>query len=226
MPVLSNAARKLIQYVRHGDFSEHPYLVQRRLFHRKQVDALFSNHNGEDPADALADARLKCLMEKASSLDPLNQVSFLEANLYMGNMLLRDSDQMSMANSLELRVPLVDSCLAARLLSVPGDRKGFGRISKLWLYQSYRKDLPEEIFTRRKMGFTLPFDIWLRGPLRKQVEISLRANPGGVWVPGTVSGIWRDFSNRKLDWSRPWALFVLSQWVAKHIEGNEPAASQ
>jgi asparagine synthase (glutamine-hydrolysing) len=165
----------------------------------------------------MAEARLQSLLSQAAEMDPLNQVSFLEARTYMGNMLLRDSDQMSMANSIELRVPLVDQNLAAHLLAIPGQTKGFDRVPKMLLRDAYARYLPAEVFSRKKMGFTLPFSVWLRGPLRDQVQGTLKKNPGDLWNPRAVDTIWQGFLSGRVDWSRPWALYVLSEWAARHI---------
>lgn len=217
---LGRAGRKLGGYLESGEFWEHPYFFQRTLFFPDQVEALCRGGRPSIEADRLAEARLQSLLEQAATLDPLNQVSLLEARTYMANMLLRDSDQMSMAHSLELRVPLVDHLLAGRLLATPGEEKGFGRSPKLWLRQAFAKDLPEEVFTRKKSGFVLPFDVWLRGPLRREVEGTIATNPGNLWNLGAATRVWEGFWQGEVNFSRPWALYVLSRWAAEVIHGK------
>ena len=160
-------------------------------------------------------ARYERLLQEAAELDPGNQVSFLEARTYMANMLLRDSDQMSMAHSLELRVPLVDQKLAAYLFTLSGDIKGFGRKPKLLLRKAFEQQLPPEVFTRKKMGFTLPFSLWLNTSLHSEVDRILRS--AEFWDPKHAIAIWDGFRQGKLDWSRPWAIYVLSRWISRHI---------
>jgi asparagine synthase (glutamine-hydrolysing) len=212
--------RKLGQWLQNGNYWEHPYFLQRTLFFPRQVEALCRAGELSAEADRLGEARRQTVMEEAQGLDPLNQVSLLEARCYMANMLLRDSDQMSMAHSLELRVPFVDHLLAARLLATPGAQKGFRRAGKPWLKAAFGAQLPREVFERRKMGFTLPFAVWLKGPLAAEVERVLRRNPGGLWDPGAAGQVWEQFWQGRLGWSRPWALYVLSRWVAEHIYGE------
>ncbi|MBI3664754.1 MAG: asparagine synthase (glutamine-hydrolyzing) [Acidobacteria bacterium] len=219
------AANQLGRYLESGDFWEHPYFLQRTVFFPQQVEALCRGGVASAEADRLAEARRQGLAEEAARLDPLNQVSLLEARTYMANMLLRDSDQMSMAHSLELRVPLVDQRLAACLLAVPGERKGFGRSPKLWLRQAFAPYLPPEVFTRKEMGCTLPFAVWLKSDLRREVEETLGRNPGGLWSPPAVNEVWEDFWEGKVGWSRPWALYVLSRWTAEHIVSKTAAFS-
>ena len=207
-------ARKLGRYLDGGDFWEHPYFLQRTLFFPRQIEALCRGGESSVEAERLAEARRQNLLEEAELLDSLNQISLLEARSYMGNMLLRDSDQMSMAHSLELRVPFVDHVLAARLLAVPGEQKGFGRARKLWLREAFGARLPEEVFGRRKMGFTLPFAVWLKGPLREEVERNLAENAAGLWHPDPARRVWSDILEGRASWSRPWALYVLNRWAA------------
>jgi len=218
--------QKLGRYLQAGDFWEHPYFVQRALFFPEQVRALCRGGAPSAEADRAAESRRQSLVEQAEGMDLLNQVSLLEARTYMANVLLRDSDQMSMAHSLEVRVPLVDQVLAGRLLATPGERKGFGRAGKVWLRQAFGRRLPAEVFARRKMGFTLPFAVWLKGPLGEEVRRTLGSNPAGLWHPAAAAGVWEDFRRGRTTWSRPWALYVLSRWVAEHIHGQTEKISE
>ncbi len=214
------AASELRRYIEDGNFAEHPYFSQRTLFFPRQVEKLCLAGQRSVEAERLADSRRAAVLGEAEALDPLNQVSLLEARTYMANTLLRDSDQMSMAHSIELRVPLVDHLLAAALLATPGRRKGFGRAQKLWLRQAFGLYLPEEVFTRKKMGFTLPFAEWLKGPWRQHVEETLGRGAGDLWEPKAAGEVWEGFLKGQLHWSRPWALYVLSRWVTENIHGE------
>jgi asparagine synthase (glutamine-hydrolysing) len=210
-------AGKLGLYLQSGDFWEHPYFLQRTVFFPRQIERLCGDGPRSAEADRMAETRRECVLQEAGELDPLNQISLLEARTYMANVLLRDSDQMSMAHSLELRVPLVDSLLAAYLLSIPGEKKGFGRERKLWLRESFGALLPAEVFDRKKMGFTLPFAVWLKGPLAKEVEGTLARDAGSTLNTAAAQRVWYDFHEGRTGWSRPWALYVLSRWAAEHI---------
>jgi asparagine synthase (glutamine-hydrolysing) len=212
---LGRQGDKLGGYLESGQFREHPYFFQRTLFFPDQIEALCRAGRPCSEAERLAEARRQSLLQQAQALDPLNQLSLLEARTYMTNMLLRDSDQMSMAHSLELRVPLVDHLLAGRLLATPSRRKGFGRVTKLWLRQAFAAALPPEVFARPKSGFILPFQEWLRGPLRREVEGTLLANPAGLWDLRAAARVWEGYCRGRVHWSRPWALYVLSHWASR-----------
>ncbi len=197
--------------------SQHPYFLQRTLFFPAQIGEICACGARETEADCLAGERLQNILDEAGALDRLNQVSLLEARTYMANTLLRDSDQMSMAHSLELRVPFADHLLAAFLLGIPGEKKGFHRAGKLWLRQAFGNRLPPEVFEREKMGFTLPFAVWLKGPLAKEVSQTLDRNPHRIWRRDAALRVWNDFLRGRAGWSRPWALYVLSRWAEKTL---------
>ena len=97
---------------------------------------------------------------------PVTQVSYAESRTYMHDVLLRDTDQMSMAHALEVRVPLIDHVLADYVMAVPDAFKAPGATPKRLLVESLGSALPREIVHRPKKGFTLPFEPWMRNQLR------------------------------------------------------------
>ena len=96
-----------------------------------------------------------------SSLQPGNEASWIETNLYMQNQLLRDSDVMSMAHGIEIRVPFLDKEFMSLALSIRSTLKYSGTLPKQLLVDSFKSELPEPIWNRPKMGFTFPFAEWL-----------------------------------------------------------------
>src|SRR4030095_15496136 len=101
----------------------------------------------------------------------LSLISYAEGRTYMHDVLLRDTDQMSMAHALEVRPPLLDHQLVELVTSLPDSVKRPGGASpKPLLVESLDGLLPESIVNRPKQGFALPFDPWMRGPLRPLCE--------------------------------------------------------
>lgn len=96
-----------------------------------------------------------------SSFPILAQYSIAELNGYTQNVLLKDTDQMSMANSLEVRVPFFDHDLVEYVLGVP-DQYKYPKYPKSLLVESLGDLLPNEIVHRKKMGFTFPWAQWMR----------------------------------------------------------------
>ncbi|HJP91869.1 MAG TPA: asparagine synthase (glutamine-hydrolyzing) [Pyrinomonadaceae bacterium] len=151
--------------------------------------------------------------------DVINTVSRLEMKGYMTNTLLRDTDAMSMAHSLEVRVPFVDTKVVDYVLSLPGRWKSSknGSGPKPLLADAVSDLLPREFLARPKMGFTLPFEKWLQQNLRAEVS-SVLQDARRLSVMGlnadVVKNLWRDFLQkpRAVGWSRPWSLYVLTKW--------------
>jgi asparagine synthase (glutamine-hydrolysing) len=132
-----------------------------------------------------------------------NLLSYLEAGLYMQNQLLRDSDFMSMRHSLELRVPFLDKELMNLVFSIDEGIKFHGKQLKYLLCESFRDILPDEIIFRKKMGFTFPFEKWMRN------NLPLFSNKIGKRNK-TVDKISADFGKGRLGWARFWSLIVLN----------------
>src|SRR5262249_8007024 len=133
-------------------------------------------HNGCAASVPLPIEYAQELEETARDLDPVNAHSLFELNLYLANMLLKDTDQMSMAHGLEVRDPLLDHRLVEAVAGIPGMLKlQGGRLTptKSLLVDALPCRLPEHVFCRPKMGFVFPWEHWLRNELRDRVENTL-----------------------------------------------------
>ena len=95
------------------------------------------------------------------TLSPVNLLSYLELKFYLQNQLLKDTDFMSMYHSIEVRVPFLDHPLVEYLSGLSPNVKLGKEINKPLLVEAVRELLPQEIFTRPKMGFTFPFQKWI-----------------------------------------------------------------
>ena len=217
----SDRNRKLAALGKNGSGVVHPYFLSRMLFTPEQSNELLSKVADLATSVTRAEKPLQESLAQAQNLDAVNRVSYLESRCYMLNTLLRDSDFMSMAHGLELRVPLIDHQLAQRILALPGSWKLDAATPKPLLVKALRGTLPEKIVHRPKRGFTLPFEHWLKDELRSTIEASLARigeGPLGPWINQPAARqIWQDFLEGKTSWSRPWALYVLQSWCEQHI---------
>jgi asparagine synthase (glutamine-hydrolysing) len=196
----------------------HPYFLVRELFAGVEQRALFPSDEYEAAKSSL-DAVLSASIARSSTLDPVNRVSYLESHWYMRNTLLRDSDFMSMAHGLELRVPFLDRALVEACFRIPGKRKLQGSSPKSLLLASLGVELPGEIVKRPKRGFTFPFERWLRGEMRSVVENALLTNDSdqALLNSGAVHKVWNRFLAGETSWSRPWSLLVLKRWCEQNL---------
>jgi asparagine synthase (glutamine-hydrolysing) len=211
-------SRKLTDLASSHDSMVHPYFLARMLFRAEEWEALYPAPD-ELAAQQCVDRMLEASVDESQSFDPVNRVSYLESIFYMRNTLLRDSDFMSMAHGLEVRVPFLDRALVEACFRTPGEKKLEGNLPKNLLLASLGVELPMEIVNRPKRGFTLPFERWLRGEMRPMMEDALlRGNWERISIDaGAVREVWDRFLAGKTSWSRPWSLFVLQRWCAENL---------
>jgi asparagine synthase (glutamine-hydrolysing) len=191
-----------------------PHLVSRRLFSKSQIHKLL---NQKIPvATSWEEEAFGAMTAQAMGYDTVNRISAFELQTYMQSTLLRDTDQMSMAHALEVRVPLIDSWLVEFCFTLPGNCKVDQNSPKPLISQSIRNIIPQEIISRPKMGFELPFEQWLRQGLKGELTEIFHANSSEVSWPFEFKGfasIWGQFQAGRLNWSRVWALYVLRKWM-------------
>jgi asparagine synthase (glutamine-hydrolysing) len=214
--------RKLEDAVQRPPTAASAYLARRGLFAPGEVQSLLGaarHDEGKSRFDPVG-----YVEERAGSDqdDLFGWASRAELGVYTANQLLRDTDVMSMAHSLEVRVPLLDERLVEGVLRLPASAKR--GVPKALLLEAIGEDIPQSVRTRStKQGFTFPFAPWLRGPLRARVRDMVH-DAGQVFNldARTVDSIWRDFEEGKTHWSRPWALLALlscSPGAAQPLEG-------
>jgi asparagine synthase (glutamine-hydrolysing) len=142
----------------------------------------------------------------------------MEMRSYMASTLLRDTDSVSMARSLEVRVPLLDTPLVEFVQALPDAARRKDGAQKALLVEALGPRLPAEITAQRKRTFTLPWEQWLRGSLKARVEDSF-AHIAPQIAPllklDGVQNVWQAFLAGKTSWSRPWALFTLNEWARR-----------
>jgi asparagine synthase (glutamine-hydrolysing) len=149
------------------------------------------------------------------NLPTLSRVSIAEMNTYMQNVLLRDTDQMSMAHALEVRVPFLDHELVEYVTHV-SDQIKYPHTPKQLLVTSFQDILPSSITSRKKMGFVLPWEEWMKGDLREFCQENIeQLIDSGLMNSSAVQNLWSDFLDGKanVSWSRVWPIVVLSQWM-------------
>lgn len=193
------------------------YPVNRKLFSPKEYQSLVKNEVND--SDFISQVIRKITTDKAHVL---SRCSLYEIQTYMQNVLLRDTDQMSMAVALEVRVPFLDYKLAEYVLGVKDEYK-YPHTPKKLLTDSLGDLLPPEIINRPKMGFSLPWKEWLKQDLKSFCETNLgELARHGFVNAATVDSLWQRFLNNdpRITWSRVWHLVVLNHWMkTNHIEG-------
>jgi asparagine synthase (glutamine-hydrolysing) len=146
--------------------------------------------------------------------DAMAELSWGEITHYMRDTLLRDSDAMSMAHSIEIRVPFLDNALVETVLAYSAKQKFNPRLPKSLLLAATKDLLPEQIWNRPKMGFSLPMSNWMRGPLSDFCHAGLdHLVHENIFDTQARQRIWTEFQSGKTHWPVAWSTTVLGHYL-------------
>ena len=173
-------------------------------------------------------------LDELDASSAIERVTALATRGYLTNQLLRDIDAVSMAHSLEVRVPYLDPVVADTALSLPdtaklGDVSGAdpaGRTyretgAKRVLIDVGKRWLPPEFDQQRKRGFAMPFAAWLRGPLADVLADTLDTNVvrrRGLLDAAGAADVRDRFARGAVGWAEPWLLMMLELWCREVID--------
>jgi asparagine synthase (glutamine-hydrolysing) len=195
---------------------EYVYPLNRQILLDKQVAKLVASKKLPENSvfrllsDSIAHGNL------GFNLPLLSKVSQAEISTYMQNVLLRDSDQMSMAHALEVRVPFLDHKLVEYVTGI-GDKIKYPHSQKQLLVESLGDLLPHEVVNRPKMGFTFPWEDWMKNELRDLCEIQItQLASREQFNKSEIMALWNQFLKSKVSWSRVWHLVVLNHWMDRN----------
>ncbi len=180
--------------------------------------------NGHSDTAAL----FRAAAERAGSDDWLARLQAIDAHVYLPDDILTKADRMSMAHSLEARVPYLDRSLVELAARLPSDVKLRGFAKKYVLKRALRNHVPESILRGKKRGFNVPVPAWLRGELRELVADTL--SPAslervGLFESAYVQRLIAEHNAMRVDHSRPlWTLLVFMTWHTEWQRAREAAA--
>jgi len=162
--------------------------------------------------------------ERCLTDDPLDKALYVDIKTYLPDDILVKVDRMSMAHALEVRAPLLDHKVLEFSATIPSALKLRGRTTKSLLKEALAGDIPEEILTRKKHGFTMPLAEWLRKDLREIVEdclFSPRAVQRGLFQTPTVTKLWNDHLSKQIDYSAHiWLLMMFELWHREYLDNH------
>jgi asparagine synthase (glutamine-hydrolysing) len=209
------------------DSLPHAYFFARLLFPPTEVarlaDARYRSSavaNDGVTLDPTWMAWLERAADQAEAAEPMAGISWLEMRTYMASTLLHDTDCVSMARSLEVRVPFLDTPLVEFVGALPDAARMQPGVSKGLLRAGLAGLIPAEILQQKKRTFTLPWEEWLRSALRTRVEASLKELAPALkrhLRSAGVQRVWDNFLSGQTSWSRPWSLYVLNEWCRRHL---------
>jgi asparagine synthase (glutamine-hydrolysing) len=199
---------------RRGGDLETFYGNSRSIFLRDEIERLF-----DGPVNMEAKNWLDLDSEDVKSFPLYSQYSIAEMTNYTLDVLLKDTDQMSMAWALEVREPFFDYHLVEFILSVPDKYKLDSKTPKKLLVDALGELLPGEIVYRPKKGFSFPWDNWLRNDLKAYCEESIiRLSKRGIFNEKNLMDLWNRFlaHDKTITWSHLWSFVILEQWMKEN----------
>jgi asparagine synthase (glutamine-hydrolysing) len=184
-------------------------------FYRKLTSGWSDPHalipGGVEPMTAAGDPAIAALVP-----DFIARMQYRDTLTYLPDDILTKVDRASMAMSLEARNPLLDHRVVSFAWSLPQAYKLQGRVGKRVLRSVLARHVPDGLINRPKMGFGIPIDRWLRGPLRDWAEDLLSEQSlryGGVFAPAPIRQRWTEHLSERRNWqSSLWTVLMFQAW--------------
>lgn len=224
MPASSRVGQKLSRtFLKHEPNIETLYFDNFAVFPRQQQRSLLTSKAQEriGSLDPYVSFRNYLNTTDASTL--LNQMLYVDSKTYLHELLMKQ-DQMSMAASIESRVPFLDHKLVEFTASLPERLKLRGATTKYILRKSMSNLLPQAILNRPKMGFPVPVNRWFRESHRGLIDeylLSDRASTRGIFRRDAVEQIVAEHqSGVRNHVERLWALLNFEMWMRQFIDGE------
>jgi asparagine synthase (glutamine-hydrolysing) len=168
-------------------------------------------------------------LRRADADDPLGRMLYVDTKLWLPDDLLARGDKMSMAASLEARVPLLDHRMVEFAAGLPSNLKLRGMARKYLLKRAARELLPDEILERPKQGFPVPLSTWFRGEARQFLRDHLSESQikrRGLFDPGYVGGLLDEHEARRADHGALlWGLLAFELWQRLYLD-RPPAVAR
>jgi len=155
---------------------EESFLRRATCFSEKMKKELFKNDFSDVLRDYDSSDNIRLYFNMNNCEDDLEKLLFIDTKMYLPDDGLKKVDMMSMFNSLEIRVPLLDHKVVEFTASIPFEYKMKGRKSKYIVKEIMKNRLPNDILKQRKLGFTIPVHKWFRDELKSFAKEKLLSN--------------------------------------------------
>ncbi|MEP2650453.1 MAG: asparagine synthase (glutamine-hydrolyzing) [Paraglaciecola sp.] len=185
----------------------------KKLASNKTLQRLGSYHPSKITIDAY---------NKADGPDHVSKILYTDMKTYLPGGILVKVDRMSMANSLEVRAPILDKDIIEFAATLPSSLKFNSGEKKHILKEAFKPVLSDDILYRKKMGFSVPLAAWLRGEIKDLTEDYLFTKSSGMqqfFNMETVKDLWSQHQQNKADHSNVlWSMLMFQMWWFKYIQ--------
>lgn len=194
---------------------------------RKHYNLLFNKQlKGKLYADSMHisdfSERFRNFYNATSASNALDKALYLDIKTYLADDILVKVDRMSMAVGLEVRAPLLDHKVLEFLATVPPDLKLRNGITKFILKNFLQHKIPAHILNRKKQGFRLPIEVWLKKDLKEFTEdllFGISFKNRMLFNSKFIEKMWQDFVTGRRDYAHHiWQLLILEIWFQKYID--------
>jgi asparagine synthase (glutamine-hydrolysing) len=158
--------------------------------------------------------------DRADTTDPLSRIQYVDIKTYLVDDILVKVDRASMANSLEVRCPLLDHKLMELIAQIPSSLKLHRGQGKYIFKKSLQRVLPPEVLNRRKRGFAVPVAEWFRGELKEVTHEALFGRQDGLLNSAFLMKCWHQHQQGRRDWSALlWTTLMFRKWQEVYKSG-------
>jgi asparagine synthase (glutamine-hydrolysing) len=187
-----------------------PPALKGRLFSADVLKRL----NGYDSVEVL-----RAHYDRAQTRDPLSRIQYVDMKTYLVDDILVKVDRASMANSLEVRCPLLDHKLMELIARMPSGLKLHNGHGKYIFKKALERVLPREVLTRRKRGFSVPVAEWFRSPLKEAAREAIFDRQDELLNADFLKSCWSQHQRSQRDWSALlWCVLMFKTWERIPVE--------
>lgn len=219
---MKNKIKRFVDGASQPDRFEHMRWMIYYTEDEKQT--LFSSHVLKNLNNIDSYGSVRTYFENNKGKDRLAKALYLDTKLYLVDDILTKVDRMSMANSLEARVPLLDHTFVEYVATIPSSMKINKKTRKYIFKKAMGKTLPSDILKRGKQGFSIPIKNWLRSELKDLMEDVLnkkRIKEEGYFNYDYIEKLKKGHLEGKYDhWHKIWALMCFEMWHDTYIMTN------
>lgn len=170
----------------------------------------------------------KPLYAESKGYDPVDRMQFIDIHTWMRGDILLKADKMTMAHSLELRVPFLDKVVFETASKIPTSLKTANGTTKYILRKAAEGIVPEHVLNRKKLGFPVPIRHWLKNEMNEWAKTIIReSNTDHLLNKSYVLGLLEDHCQGKADNSRKiWTVLIFMVWHQVYVEGKYSFSGQ